>query len=129
MAEWHIGGLHHIQLGMPAGGETPAREFYGLLLGLAEIAKPAQLTARGGVWFQCGSIQLHLGVDTDFVPAKRAHPGLLVGNLTELITALTAGGHEVKHDAEGLAGFDRAFTADPFGNRIELLQPVEVKRD
>ena len=114
---------------MPAGGEAQAREFYGLLLGLAEIAKPARLAARGGLWFQCGSIQLHLGVDADFMPAMKAHPGLLVGNLAELIAALTAGRHEVKYDTERMAGFDRAFTADPFGNRIELLQSLEVERD
>jgi catechol 2,3-dioxygenase-like lactoylglutathione lyase family enzyme len=129
MAEQHIGGLHHVQLSMPAGGEAQARVFYGSLLGLAEIAKPARLAARGGVWFQCGSIQLHLGVDADFVPAKKAHPGLLVGSLPELIAALTASGHEVKYDTERLAGFDRAFTADPFGNRIELLQLLDVERD
>ncbi len=113
---------------MPAGDEARARDFYGSLLGMAEIAKPARLAARGGVWFQCGSLQLHLGVDADFVPAKKAHPGLLVANLAELIAALTASGHEVKYDTERLAGFDRAFTADPFGNRIELLQPLEVER-
>lgn len=129
MAEPRVGGLHHVQLAMPAGGEAQARDFYGLLLGLAEIAKPARLAARGGVWFQCGSLQLHLGVDADFAPAKKAHPGLLVGNLSELIAALTAGGHEVKFDSERLAGFDRAFTADPFGNRIELLQLLDVERD
>ena len=129
MTNKRIEGVHHIQLAMPAGGEAHARDFYGSLLGMAEIAKPARLVARGGVWFQCGSLQLHLGVDAEFVPAKKAHPGLLVGNLAELIAALTAGGHEVKYDTEQLAGFDRAFTADPFGNRIELLQSLEVARD
>lgn len=128
MAEQRISGLHHVQLSIPAGGEAQARDFYELLLGLAEIAKPARLAARGGVWFQCGSLQLHLGVDADFVPAKKAHPGLLVGNLAGLIDALTASGHEVKYDAERLVGFDRAFTADPFGNRIELLQLLDVER-
>jgi catechol 2,3-dioxygenase-like lactoylglutathione lyase family enzyme len=120
MVEQRVGGLHHVQLAMPAGGEAQARQFYGVLLGLTEIAKPARLAARGGVWFQCGST---------FVPAKKAHPGLLVGNLAESIAALTASGHEVKYETERLAGFDRAFTADPFGNRIELLQSVEVERD
>ena len=94
MVEQRVGGLHHVQLAMPAGEEAQARQFYGVLLGLTEIAKPARLAARGGVWFQCGSLQLHLGVDADFAPAKKAHPGLLVGNLAGLIDALTAGGHE-----------------------------------
>jgi hypothetical protein len=129
MAEQRVGGFHHVHLAMPAGGEAQARQFYGVLLGLIEIAKPARLAARGGVWFRCGSVQLHLGVDADFLPAKKAHPGLLVGNLAELVTALTASGHEVKYDAERLVGFDRAFTADPFGNRIELLQLLEAERD
>ena len=129
MAEQRIGGLHHIQLAIPAGGEAQARDFYGLLLGLAEIAKPARLAARGGVWFQCGALQLHLGVDADFAPAKKAHPGLLVGNLAGLIDVLIANGHPIKYDTERLAGFDRAFTADPFGNRIELLQLLDVERD
>ena len=129
MAEQRISGLHHVQLAMPAGGEAQARQFYGVLLGLTEIAKPARLAARGGVWFQCGSLQLHLGVDADFAPAKKAHPGLLVGNLAGLIDVLAASGHHVKFDTERLAGFDRAFTADPFGNRIELLQLLDVERD
>ena len=75
MVEQRVDGLHHVQLAMPAGGEAQARQFYGVLLGLTEIAKPARLAARGGVWFQCGSLQLHLGVDADFAPAKKAHPG------------------------------------------------------
>ena len=129
MTNKRIEGVHHIQLAMPAGGEAQARDFYGSVLGMAEIAKPARLAARGGVWFQCGSLQLHLGVDADFVPARKAHPGLLVGSLAELIAALTASAYEVKYDTERLAGFDRAFTADPFGNRIELLQSIEVERD
>lgn len=118
----HVNGLHHMQLAMPAGGESQARAFYGTLLGLAEITKPARLAARGGVWFECGAIQLHLGVDTAFIPAKKAHPGLVVDDLTSLIAVLIAAGYEVKYDAELFPGFDRAFAADPFGNRIEFLQ-------
>ena len=118
----HVNGLHHMQLAMPAGGESQARAFYGTLLGLAEITKPARLAARGGVWFECGAIQLHLGVDAAFMPAKKAHPGLVVDDLTSLIAVLIAAGHEVKYDAGPFPGFDRAFAADPFGNRIEFLQ-------
>lgn len=115
-------GLHHIQLAIPAGGESRARAFYGALLGLAEITKPTRLAARGGIWFECGAIQLHLGRDAAFVPAQKAHPGLLVQDLAIVTSALLAAGHEVKYDSEAFPGFERAFTADPFGNRIELLQ-------
>ena len=117
-----VTGLHHVQLAMPAGGESQARAFYGALLGLSEITKPARLAARGGVWFECGAVQVHLGVDAPFVPAKKAHPGLLVQNLANLTTALITAGYEVNQDCELFSGFDRAFVADPFGNRIELLQ-------
>jgi catechol 2,3-dioxygenase-like lactoylglutathione lyase family enzyme len=116
-------GIDHVQLSMPAGGEASARRFYGEILGLAEIAKPAELAARGGAWFRCGALQLHLGVEADFRPAKRAHPALLVTDLARTLAALTAEGCEVKYDPVAIEGFDRAFTADPFGNRIELLQP------
>jgi catechol 2,3-dioxygenase-like lactoylglutathione lyase family enzyme len=115
-------GIDHVQLAIPAGGEDSARRFYGETLGLAELPKPQNLAARGGAWFQCGPLQLHLGVEADFRPAKRAHPALLVSDLAEIIKALSAAGFEVKYDSEPIQGYDRAFTADPFGNRIELLQ-------
>jgi catechol 2,3-dioxygenase-like lactoylglutathione lyase family enzyme len=115
-------GIDHIQLAMPAGREDEARRFYVGLLELVELPKPAHLAARGGAWFQCGPLQLHVGVDADFKPAKKAHPGLLVDDLPSLLARLTAAGYAVKFD-EPLDGFERAFTADPFGNRIELLQP------
>ncbi|MEO8752564.1 MAG: VOC family protein [Casimicrobiaceae bacterium] len=115
-------GIDHVQLAMPAGGERAARRFYGELLGLVEIPKPANLAARGGAWFRCGALQLHLGVEAEFRPARKAHPGLLVRDLPALLAALGAAGFEVKYDPEPVAGFDRAFTADPFGNRIELVQ-------
>jgi len=108
---------------MPSGGESLARQFYGNLLGLLEIPKPLNLATRGGAWFQCGSVQLHLGVEADFRPAKKAHPALLVKDLAGLLGALANEGFEVKHEAEPVPGFDRAFTFDPFGNRIELVEP------
>ena len=107
---------------MPKGGEAQARQFYGELLGLVEIPKPANLAARGGLWFHCGSIQLHLGVEADFRAAKKAHPALLVEDLGALLGALKKAGYEVKDD-EPLKGYGRAFASDPFGNRIELLEP------
>jgi catechol 2,3-dioxygenase-like lactoylglutathione lyase family enzyme len=115
-------GMDHVQLAMPAGGEELARRFYRDVLGLSEIPKPPNLAARGGAWFHCGPLQLHLGVESDFRPAKRAHPALLVTGLAQTIEKLTAAGFEIKYDSEPIHGFDRAFTADPFGNRIELLE-------
>ena len=103
-------------------GEARARRFYGELLGLIEVPKPANLAARGGAWFRCGPLQLHLGVESDFRAAKKAHPALLVSDLAGLLEALTAAGCEVKYDSEPLQGFERAFTSDPFGNRIELVE-------
>ena len=117
-----VKGFDHVQLAMPAGGEPLARRFYGEVLGLAEIAKPPTLAARGGNWFRCGSLQLHLGVEADFRPAKKAHPALLVDDLAAAIAALEAAGFEVKHDPEPVPGVERAFTSDPFGNRIELVE-------
>jgi len=116
-------GFDHVQLAMPPNQEAEARLFYGSLLGLIEIQKPANLTARGGVWFQCGAIQIHLGVEIDFRPAKKAHPAFLVADLTQLTDKLSRAGYKIKHDQETIAGYDRAFTEDPFGNRIELMQP------
>ena len=116
-------GIDHVQLAMPAGGEPLARRFYAGVLGLTEIPKPANLAVRGGVWFRCGTLQLHLGVESDFRPAKKAHPALLVRSLTDLLHTLSGAGFEVKYDSEPIEGFDRAFTSDPFGNRIELVEP------
>jgi len=115
-------GIDHVQLAMPPGGESLARQFYGELLGLVEIPKPPNLAARGGAWFQCGRLQLHLGVESEFRPARKAHPALLVRDLDGLLEVLIAAGCEVKHDSEPVPGFARAFTFDPFGNRIELVE-------
>lgn len=116
-------GLDHVQLAMPAGGEDLAVGFYEGLLGLSRVAKPPHLEVRGGCWFSNGAVSLHLGVDADFRPARRAHPALLVGDLPALIEQLRAGGAEVSRD-QPLDGFDRCYVDDPFGNRIELMQPT-----
>src|SRR5688572_13880290 len=97
-------GIDHVQVSMPAGGEQLARRFYVELLGLTELPKPPNLAARGGAWFQCGALQLHLGVEADFRPAKRAHPALLVRSLAEIIAKLSAAGFEIKHDSDGVPG-------------------------
>jgi catechol 2,3-dioxygenase-like lactoylglutathione lyase family enzyme len=115
-------GVDHVQLAMPAGREAEARAFYGGLLGIPEIAKPPVLAARGGAWFERGRLKIHLGVDRDFRPAQKAHPGLLVEDLAGLIERLRAAGHAVVDD-EPLDGYVRVYVDDPFGNRLELMEP------
>jgi catechol 2,3-dioxygenase-like lactoylglutathione lyase family enzyme len=108
---------------MPAGAEAEARAFYAGLLGIPESAKPADLAGRGGAWFEAGGLKIHLGVDADFRAAKKAHPGLLVSELEELLQRLERAGVEVKRDF-AMPGYNRAFVSDPFGNRIELLESL-----
>ncbi|MBN2906670.1 MAG: glyoxalase [Rhodobacteraceae bacterium] len=115
--------LHHVQLAMPQGGEDAARRFYGDLLGLAEHDKPAALAARGGVWFGRGEVRLHLGVEAGFVPARKAHPALLVRGLDELAARLERAGVALCWDGD-LPGMRRFYVEDPFGNRIEMLEPA-----
>jgi len=112
----------HVQMAMPPGGEAEARRFWGEILGLAEIPKPPHLAARGGCWFEGPDLRLHLGVEADFRPARKAHPALLVRGLAQLRQALAAGGYSISED-DPLEGYDRLFVADPFGNRIELMEP------
>lgn len=114
-------GLDHVQLAIPRGEEERARAFYGDVLGLEEVPKPANLAGRGGVWFRGGGLSLHLGVEDDFRPAKKAHPALLVEGLAELAARCHAHGHPATRD-EPLEGYDRVYVADPFGNRIELME-------
>ncbi|MGH6673505.1 MAG: VOC family protein [Stellaceae bacterium] len=115
--------LDHLQLAMPGGREAEARAFYSGILGLREIAKPANLAARGGVWFELGTQQLHLGIEGDFRPAKKAHPAFLVRDLAGLRTRLDRHGYKPYED-EPLSGYERCYVADPFGNRLELMEPV-----
>jgi len=114
--------IDHVQLAMPAGREAEARAFYAGLLGVPEAVKPAELAARGGVWFESASVKLHLGVEADFRPAKKAHPGLLVADLAALLARLSQAGVPVSRD-NAMPGYERAFISDPFGNRLELLEP------
>jgi catechol 2,3-dioxygenase-like lactoylglutathione lyase family enzyme len=119
---FQLQGLDHIQIAMPIGQEARARAFYTGILGLLEIPKPAILAVRGGVWFACGHVQVHLSGDADFHPAKKAHPAFCVANLAALLAACEAAQISVQ-PAENLTGIkQRAFIADPFGNRIELLE-------
>ena len=105
---------------MPPGAEDEARAFYRGVLGFAEIPKPVALAARGGCWFEAGTVQLHLGAEADFRPARKAHPALVVVGLDELEVELRAAGYDVR-PADDVPGVRRAFVADPFGNRIELV--------
>lgn len=117
-------GLAHVQMEAPAGCEAAARAFYGALLGLPEIAKPANLVGRGGVWFACGAQQIHIGVVTEgFAPRRKGHPALEVRGLAGWRAKLTAAGICVTED-EPLPGWERCYIADPWGNRVELLEPV-----
>ena len=115
--------IEHIQIAMPEGKEDLAREFYGAILGIPEVNKPLQLAGRGGVWFERGSLKVHLGIDPEFTPANKAHPGLLVADIDSLTRSLKSKGYTVT-DGSPLPGFRRIFTNDPFGNRIELMQAV-----
>ncbi|HTD29196.1 MAG TPA: VOC family protein [Xanthomonadaceae bacterium] len=115
--------LDHVQLAMPAGGENLARAFYGGALGIPEIPKPPSLAKRGGCWFERGELKIHLGVEADFRPARKAHPALLVSDLRSLAEELRSSGHTVRED-EQLEGYHRVYVDDPFGNRIELMEPV-----
>jgi catechol 2,3-dioxygenase-like lactoylglutathione lyase family enzyme len=118
-----IVGIDHVQLAMPAGREDDARRFYERLLGIPEVPKPPDLAKRGGAWFESAQIKIHIGVESDFRPARKAHPGLLVRNLRDLVRRLGDGGCQVVED-EPLAGYDRVYVDDPFGNRLELMEPL-----
>ena len=115
--------FEHVQMAMPPGGEETAVSFYEGMLGLPRVPKPPHLEVRGGCWFSNGDVALHLGVEADFRPARKAHPALLVEDLPALEATLRAGGAEVYRD-QPLDGFDRCYVDDPFGNRIELMEPV-----
>ncbi|WP_229857269.1 VOC family protein [Amycolatopsis acidiphila] len=109
-----------MQLAIPAGGEDVCRRFYVGVLGLREIAKPPPLAARGGLWVGADELEIHLGVEADFRPARKAHPGILVADLDALAARLTAAGTEVTWD-DGFPGHRRFYAADPLGNRLEFL--------
>jgi len=112
--------LDHLQLAMPPGEEDRARAFFRDLIGMREDPKPGPLAGRGGCWFSCGGAIVHLGVEKDFAPQKKAHPAFCVLGLDELAQRLGAAGFPVVWD-EALPGRRRFYTADPFGNRIEFI--------
>lgn len=114
-------GFDHVQLAMPRGGEDRARVFYEGILGLCEVPKPEHLRDNGGCWFAGGGVHIHLGTDDGFRPADKAHPALLVDDLAAMRARLERAGVRFT-DGKPLAGYVRGDIADPFGNRIELMQ-------
>ncbi|MDJ0317271.1 VOC family protein [Arthrobacter antibioticus] len=122
-AETEFGlGLHHVQLALPLGGEDACREFYVGVLGLTEVQKPLVLAARGGLWVRADNLEIHLGVEEDFRPQKKAHPGILVANIDALSHRLEAHGHALEWDAN-FPGMRRFYVWDNNGNRLEFLSP------
>ena len=116
--------IDHVQLAMPVGEEDLARSFYVNVLGFAEVPKPPELAKRGGAWFESGRVKLHLGVEADFKPVRKAHPAFLVDGLDGLIAKTKMAGYETDTSQPPLDGYKRAHVFDPFGNRIELMEKI-----
>jgi len=114
-------GLDHVQLAAPVGSEDEARQFFTGLLGMPEIPKPTALQKNGGCWFQCGTQSIHIGVETPFAPAKKAHPAFLVTNLDALRARIIASGRALKDDTQ-IPTIKRFFISDPWGNRLEFME-------
>ncbi len=117
--------IDHVQLAAPPNSESEARHFFGTVLGLTEVEKPESLKKRGGVWFEFGSYQLHIGVETAFSPAKKAHPGFHVKNLPAFKDHLASFGISFIED-KNITGVERIYVDDPFGNRMEFLEKVNL---
>jgi len=116
--------IDHVQIAMPSGEEEKARSFYINVLGFTEIPKPPVLVKRGGVWFRSENVYLHLGVENDFHPARKAHPAFVVEELKPLIEKVQSAGYETDTSQPPLDGYKRAHVYDPFGNRIELMEKL-----
>jgi catechol 2,3-dioxygenase-like lactoylglutathione lyase family enzyme len=112
--------LHHVQVSCPAGGEDAARRFYGDALGIPEVDKPPVLAARGGCWFRGGAVEVHVGVEDDFAPARKAHPAFLVDDIDDVAARVEQAGFPVTWDGD-FPGYRRFHTADGNGNRVEIL--------
>jgi catechol 2,3-dioxygenase-like lactoylglutathione lyase family enzyme len=118
-----VTGIDHVQIAAPKGCEPEARNFFGYLLGLEEIEKPEPLRSRGGCWFKAGSRQLHIGVEEQFRPARKAHPAFAVADINALFVRLTGAGVRCVWD-DALGGARRFYANDPWGNRLELTEPT-----
>jgi catechol 2,3-dioxygenase-like lactoylglutathione lyase family enzyme len=119
--------IDHVQLAMPAGQEEAARRFYSDLLEMRETPKPPELAKRGGCWFESGPVQIHLGVENDFRPAKKAHPALQCADYGSLVAKLRAAGVAVT-ESHDIPGVRRCHVDDPFGNRIELIMDLSAAK-
>lgn len=115
-----IKGIHHIQLCIPHNKEKEARHFYQGILQLEEITKPDALQKNGGMWFQIGDQELHIGVEDQIVKGKH-HPAFLVERLQELHDHLVFHNIEIQ-DEIPIPGFNRFSIRDPFKNRIEFIE-------
>lgn len=121
MMSFAFKSIDHVQLAAPKGSEDIAKRFFGEILGFQEVEKPEVLKKRGGVWFQFGNYQIHIGIEEPFAPAKKAHPAFQVENIETLKTHLMK--HEVNFIVDtDLPGANRIYVSDPFGNRIEILE-------
>jgi catechol 2,3-dioxygenase-like lactoylglutathione lyase family enzyme len=118
-----ITAIHHVQLAAPKGSEPALRAFYGGLLGLREVVKPPELAKRGGAWFRGSGVELHLGIEDDFRPARKAHPAFITLDLDALAARLATAGVDVTTD-DLYPGYRRCYAHDPVGNRLEFLQPA-----
>ena len=116
-------GLNHVQIAIPVGGEERARQFYTNILGFIEIEKPAPMAGRNSIWFAAGPVNLHLGIEADFHAATRAHPAFVVEGLDEIVASCECAGVPAKPDTS-FNGFRRIHVFDPFGNRLELMEPA-----
>ena len=112
--------LDHVQIAIPAGSEAACRGFYVGVLGMTELEKPPDLAKRGGIWVRSGAVEIHLGVEAEFRPARKAHPGIVVADIDGLAARLQAAGHPPLWD-DAIPGVRRFFTADPLGNRLEFI--------
>jgi len=117
--------IDHVQLAIPPGSEDVCRRFYVDLLGMEEVPKPEKLTTRGGLWLKSGEVQIHLGVEDDFRPARKAHPAIAVADLGGLAALLSRAGHEPIWD-DAIPGVRRFYVADPLGNRIEFVAAAHL---
>ena len=118
-------GLHHVQVAIPPGGEERCRAFYVGVLGMRELVKPPELAAKGGLWVRADSLEVHLGVEQDFRPARKAHPGIRVVDLDALAGRLAAAGVEPRWDGM-FPGHRRFYADDPVGNRLEFIEREDV---
>lgn len=116
--------LHHVQMAIPPDTEEAARAFWCTILGFEEVPKPEPMRGRGGLWVRSGAAEIHLGVEAPFAPARKAHPAIVFDELAPMVERLESAGHATRTDVD-IDGHRRVHTHDPFGNRLELLSPID----